>query len=585
MLLKQNKMYKKIFLLNTIILMGVLCVLQTYFIINIKKNVRDQSLAVLDQITNEASSYLTEIEKSNELMINLLYQSNTEMNDMVLFLETSISDYISNKIDMIYMKRGTDGTDMYDFIKQSFKINTYLEEITLISDKRRDAITFLRDGNARMGEIPEAYIKDNTNKEFYTSEGEIHFVKQIVSQESRKIVGHIITTYQLGDIEKKLKKYGDRIDAYNIHIIDDTNKIIYAKDGNYKGQMILRDYLQSNLIKDGELERKLGSFINLSYHDNNIIVIGQIKKSIAEGIPVMLVLMLFGIGIIIFAFAEYVMYIRFSRLSDRMNHILDAMEKVKMGEFDIELEKEGKGDELDILIENFNYMCHDLKRYIEKSYLLEIEQNKVEIKALQNQINPHFLYNTLESIRMKAIYNGDRQVAKMIYGLAVIFRSQVKEKNIIPLAKELHYCKKYLEIFEYRYENQFTFEVQYDEELLRYQAIKFIIQPIVENYFVHGIRLEDDDNHISIVVEEETSGICIRIEDNGKGMEEEEVDALNNRLKSLEYKDQSIGIMNVQERLVKTYGEAYGISFSTVAAGGLRAIIRIPKIKGDEWDV
>ena len=128
-------------------------------------------------------------------------------------------------------------------------------------------------------------------------------------------------------------------------------------------------------------------------------------------------------------------------------------------------------------------MCRKLDAYIQKSYLAEIEKKNAQLQALQSQINPHFLYNTLEAIRMKAICNGDRDVGKMLYSMSVLFRSQLKDADWITIGQELDYCKQYLELFEYRYNGIFTYKIDCPVELLGIKVIKFILQPIVENYF------------------------------------------------------------------------------------------------------
>ena len=233
-------------------------------------------------------------------------------------------------------------------------------------------------------------------------------------------------------------------------------------------------------------------------------------------------------------------------------------------------------DELDIIAENFNQMCQDMDAYIQKSYLAEIEQRNAELCALQSQINPHFLYNTLEVIRMKAICNGDREVGRMLYSLAVIFRSQIKEADIITIAKELHYCKKYLELFEYRYHNKFSFEINCPEVLMEKPVIKFVVQPIIENYFVHGIRLEATDNLLMISVYQQGKDIVIYVSDNGKGMTEEEVQRKNEQLKSGKRETGSIGIQNVHTRMRAAYGDAYGVSLKRNEPGGICVMLRFP---------
>ena len=132
-----------------------------------------------------------------------------------------------------------------------------------------------------------------------------------------------------------------------------------------------------------------------------------------------------------FILSQGVSYFKLKVLGDRTNNILNAMDKVKNGNLDVEIPLTSDSDEINYIAENFNYMCKDLNKYIDKIYKAELEQKKCEMLALQSQINPHFLYNTLESIRMKAICNGDKEVGKMLYTLSFLFRKQLKEKNII----------------------------------------------------------------------------------------------------------------------------------------------------------
>lgn len=261
-----------------------------------------------------------------------------------------------------------------------------------------------------------------------------------------------------------------------------------------------------------------------------------------------------------------------------MNKVIVAMDEVKDGNFDISIDVGEENDELSYIAFNFNEMCKRLKEHIEKSYLAEINQKNAEMKALQSQINPHFLYNTLEVIRMKAICSGNKEVGKMLYNLATLFRSQLKEKDIITIKSEVDYCKKYLELFKFRYKEKFNYEIYCDEYLLGNKVIKFILQPLVENYLIHGIRLEDDDNMIVISIVSEDEDILIHIEDNGKGIDVEKIDEINEKLSEKKHNTRSIGILNVNERIKTLYGEKYGVLITKDINLGTKILVKIPKI-------
>jgi len=176
---------------------------------------------------------------------------------------------------------------------------------------------------------------------------------------------------------------------------------------------------------------------------------------------------------------------------------------------------------------------------------------------------------------MKAICNGDKDVGKMLYNLSFLFRKQVKDSYIITLKDELEYCRKYIEIFQFRYYDNFNFEINCPEELERYKIVKFSIQPLIENYFVHGIRFEDDDNLLKIDVSKEENDIFIRIIDNGRGISDEKLEKIKDKLLNNKQENDSIGIVNVNKRIVNEYGEGYGVNILRNEGCGVTLILKI----------
>lgn len=308
---------------------------------------------------------------------------------------------------------------------------------------------------------------------------------------------------------------------------------------------------------------------------------------LAAQLPVARFLLILVAGTIVSAAG--ILYIHFyvRRLTKRVDMILDAMKQVTTGNFKIRLDIWKKEDELDMIADNFNGMCERLEQYIEKSYLEEIERKNAQMQALQSQINPHFLYNTLEAIRMKAICNGDKEVGKMLYSMVVLFRSQLKEADVITLGQELDYCKQYLELFEYRYSGSFRSKVECPVELLPLPVIKFVLQPIIENYFIHGIERDRTDNLVHIRARRMGDTLYLYVEDNGRGMKAEELETQNRELRGNTGQKgdrEGIGIHNVNRRIKAVYGEEYGISLEVAEPKGLRVILRIRVEERDEYE-
>ncbi|WP_300379986.1 histidine kinase, partial [Clostridium sp.] len=178
-------------------------------------------------------------------------------------------------------------------------------------------------------------------------------------------------------------------------------------------------------------------------------------------------------------------------------------------------------------------------------------------------------------IRMKAICNGDKEVGKMLYTLSFLFRKQVKDNNIITLKDELEYCSKYIEIFKFRYYDDFNFQIDCPNDLENYKIVKFTIQPLIENYFIHGIRLGDCDNLLKVKVIKEEDNILIKITDNGNGIDHDKLGEINNKLLNRKQEGNSIGIINVNERIVNEYGEDYGIKLIKNEDKGITIVMKI----------
>ncbi len=160
--------------------------------------------------------------------------------------------------------------------------------------------------------------------------------------------------------------------------------------------------------------------------------------------------------------------------------------------------------------------------------------------------------------------------------MAVIYRSQLKESDVITVVQEIHYYKKYLELFEFRFQGKFTSTVICPEEFMNYPIIKFILQPVIENYFIHGIRAESEGNEICILVESDEYALVINVIDNGRGMSEEEIQTKNEELKQNKIDTKkSIGLFNVNGRIKAVYGEEYGVQLKRSDSGGMHIILRV----------
>jgi two-component system sensor histidine kinase YesM len=232
--------------------------------------------------------------------------------------------------------------------------------------------------------------------------------------------------------------------------------------------------------------------------------------------------------------------------------------------------------ELGDLASAINQMVINLNQYIEDIYALEIKQRDAHMRALQSQINPHFLYNTLEYIRMYAISQKQDELADVVYAFSALLRNNMTQEKTTTLKDELDFCEKYVYLYQMRYPDSIAYNFTMDNGLEDFVVPKFIIQPLVENYFVHGIDYERQDNAISVKAMKQDGLIEIRVIDNGLGMEKERLEEVNLELSQKGFSIQnSIGIINVYERIKGYFGEDSKMWVESVIEKGVTIVIQI----------
>jgi two-component system, sensor histidine kinase YesM len=197
---------------------------------------------------------------------------------------------------------------------------------------------------------------------------------------------------------------------------------------------------------------------------------------------------------------------------------------------------------------------------------------------LQEQVNPHFLYNALSSITSFAIRSGDKHTIEMVQHLADFYRISLNNgRNILSIRDEINLLKSYLSIQQIRFGDMVMVEFDLDESLLEYKTIKLILQPLVENAIHHAIREDQAVLVINIKLFEDDKGLVFEITDNGKGMEEKMVEDLNTEIQSA---IRGYGLKNVSIRIQLQYGKEYGVQVYSRQQVGTRVVIHIPKVEG-----
>ena len=284
--------------------------------------------------------------------------------------------------------------------------------------------------------------------------------------------------------------------------------------------------------------------------------------------------------IIIAALAYFIAYILAFSVTRRIAQLISKMKGVQHGNLDPISRTQGK-DEMGELIETYNFMVAKIALMNQEQYDLGQAVKTSELKALQSQINPHFLYNTFDLISWMADRNMKVQIKQIIKALAKFYRLSLSNgKDIISLRDELQHVSFYVQIQNIRFENKITFEINVDEAILDYVIPKITLQPIVENAIIHGVynRLSRAGT-ISIQGSKITDDLVITIRDDGVGMSPEQLASLGTEDFTSRITGSGYGIKNVTERLKLYFGENYGLSYKSEQTVGTTVEIRIPAKK------
>ncbi|MDO5361676.1 MAG: sensor histidine kinase [Eubacteriales bacterium] len=236
------------------------------------------------------------------------------------------------------------------------------------------------------------------------------------------------------------------------------------------------------------------------------------------------------------------------------------------------------GDEIQVLTNSFNDMTGEIQYLIENIKKEQKNLRDTELKLLQAQINPHFLYNTLDAIVWMAEGGMNKEVVFMVTALSEFFRTTLSEGNdYITIREEESHIRSYLSIQEVRYADIMEYEISIDAGIYPYYILKLTLQPLVENALYHGIKNKRGKGKITVRGYERNDRIYLEVEDNGIGMTEEELEILRKKVKGEAERERGFGLGNVDERIRLNYGPEFGISFQSKKGEGTLATVCIPK--------
>lgn len=397
-------------------------------------------------------------------------------------------------------------------------------------------------------------------------------------------------------MENKLSEVFNKMDGYNdVMMLNPSGKILSHSDDEkigsvftYRSKLFNRDGSEVLKMKDNEYivtERSLSfsnwrlvSFIPYEQSINKINGIFQ-KVFLIQVLSFMLFLLLLTYSM--------------KTITKPLEYLAELADKVQAGNLIVRSKIKGK-DEIGRLSKSINLMLDHINTKIEEITETEARKRKAEFAMLQAQINPHFLFNVLNSIRMKVMIRGDKESANMITSLTKLLRITIdKNKEIITFLEEIEILVDFVHIMNRRQNRKVSLEMDVDQDAYSFEIPRFILQPIIENSIIHGFNQSDGLILIHAAIVNEM--LIITIEDNGLGMKKEDLEQLKKKtfqavsLENPQRKQQvkgfsSLGLANVYERLSITFGPAFNMDILSELGNGTIVILKIP-MKGGKKNV
>ena len=412
----------------------------------------------------------------------------------------------------------------------------------------------------------------------------IQMIKMVKDLQTYKPIGYIRFGLKRNYIEKMAK---------NINFGSNGGVVIFDENLN-KISGIAHDSVLSKLLKEkpsiGNFSYSEGKneYTAVHIHSDStgwttvgVIPLRYINKDLAgiQYLTVIIIVLTIIIGVTVSVIIAQSLILP-------LENTVNALEKFSRGDFAVRL-KENRCDEIGKLNRIFNKAIKEINELMQKVTQSEILNKEMEFKTLQSQMNPHFLYNTLDTINWLAFKEKQTEICNLVAAISSLIRASISnKKSIITIEQELDYVKNYIYIQHIRYKDRFDIIYDIDESLLKQAVPKLIIQPIVENAIIHGIENSKNKNLLYISVKRENECIIIIVKDTGIGMTDEKVSELLKEPLNAEGDEQkahtNLGLYAVHKRIQLMYGDLYGLTVQSQAGEGTTVTLHIPFTKKQE---
>ena len=535
------------------------------------------------------SSKETAIENNKQIIDQVSWNLNTYIRNMMSISDSMYYNVIKNK-DLTYDTIDEEMNLLYEANKDNLiSIACISEDGALISASpvatRKIGADFKQQEWFKQAEDKIENLHFSTphvQNMFDSSNYRYYWVVSLSRSVELTNVGHtrrgvLLVDMNFSAIEQMFSKVNERGMGY-VYLMDRNGEIIYHPEQKaiYSG-LVQENNMKASTYEDGDYVEEF-----LGYTGWKIVSVTPTKEFYINLVQLrFFMLMVCTVTIFLILFGN--MFIS-DRVTDPIRKLEDSIKYLEEGNLDTDHIYIGGSHEIRHLGRTITSMVNQMRKLMDDMVKEQKEKRKSELDALQSQINPHFLYNTLDSVVWMIESEQYKEAISMVTALASLFRiSLSKGSNIIPIKDEIVHAKNYLSIQQVRYKNRFTVTIDIAPEIEECATIKLIVQPLLENAIYYGVEHMDGEGEITLRGYEKDGDIFIEVSDNGMGIPEETIETLLTNKAKTRGKGSGIGLWNVNQRISLYFKGDYGLSIHSELDEGTTVMIHLPKIPYEQY--
>ncbi len=550
---------------------------------SIEEQVGENIPKILDQAHERINDYLRDYRQLPDLLYNsgpvieVLRKDSFQNNSSLLHDKFIVNSYLTKT----YINGGSS-----DILGVFILSKNRIFESSKVSYTGFESIEIPYGQDMELNGKQAVIFPGQTNLKFKNNPPYILLMRQITDTENRMNLGAIFIAIEMSSFKTIFENIKTNNNA-DISLMDKNGYIIFHSNQQKIGRINkdLADYPNIN-----------GSFRTTSNEENKLISISRTSpddwvleqsvplKNLTERTDVVrnTTIIVFIVVVLLSTLISIFLAWNVSKPIKRLTRLMKEVEK---GNFDVDLSI-NSSDEVGILAKSFNSMVQEIRDLIKMNYQIKLQQKEAELYALQSQINPHFMYNTLETIGMAVEEGEDDTVVEMVSLLGRMLRFSINNKSkIVTIDEEVLHMKDYLTIQKIRFEDRIDFFIHDEIDTEAYFTPKFILQPIVENAIKHGLDHQQNFKlDISLMLSPNKEEIIFKVKDNGPGIPVEILSELNRYLETdpMGRRDSRFGLINVHGRVLMMFGEQFGIKIDSMINQGTEVSIKIPLLTQEQ---